>query len=631
MNADITKRYNEWVNGGVFDDATKAELQAIAGDEKEIEDRFYKDLEFGTGGMRGVLGAGTNRLNIYTVRKATQGLANYIRHALVEAGCLADGAAIPATDPGRLASYIKEQGGSVLTDANKQAFRVSVAISHDPRRMSPEFADEAARVLAANGIRAYVVDALRPTPELSFMMRTLHCIAGVMITASHNPPEYNGYKAYWTDGAQVTPPHDTGIIGEVNAITDFADVKTISRKEAEEKGLYVVVGEEIDNLYMQALKKQVIHPEIIKEWADKIKIVYSPFHGCGLEPSKRVLSELGFKHVFIVPEQADPDPEFTTLDYPNPEDPKAFELALKYAREQDSDIVLATDPDADRLGVYVRRTYTPGDGSQACAGEDALSNGSVYEQLTGNMSGMLIGEYVLRERKATGKLPANPAFVSTIVTTRMALPIAADYGCKYIDVLTGFKYIGEQIKIFEKTGSNHYVFGLEESYGCLAGIHARDKDAIVAVMLLCELTAFYKSQGKTAWDAMVDLYEKYGYYREGQFSLTMKGADGAKEIAALMEKLRNNPPKEFADWKVLEFRDYKTGKTMNNETGAQGETGLPSSNVLYFKLDNDAWCCARPSGTEPKIKFYMGVKGTSIDDAKTLEDKLTQAVKKAIE
>ena len=643
MNADITKRYNEWLNSDVFDDATKAELKAIAGDEKEIEDRFYKDLEFGTGGMRGVLGAGTNRLNIYTVRKATQGLAGYILKQTAQV----------ANDAEKLSAYVKEQGGvaygeGVRVAAWKADGVPSVAISHDPRRMSPEFTDEAARVLAANGIRAYVVDALRPTPELSFMMRTLHCVAGVMITASHNPPEYNGYKAYWTDGAQVTPPHDTGIIGEVNAITDFGTIKTMPKEDAVRAGLYVVVGKEIDDPYMEALKEQVIHPEILKEWADRIKIVYSPFHGCGLEPSKRILKELGFKNVFIVPEQADPDPEFTTLDYPNPEDTKSFALALKYAKEQDADIVMATDPDADRLGVYVRRTHTPSDGSQACAKEDAsqrtprqqdrhgdpdgdaLSNVNVYEQLTGNMSGMLIGEYVLRERKACGKLPENPAFVSTIVTTRMALPIAADYGCRYIDVLTGFKYIGEQIKLFEKTGSNHYVFGLEESYGCLAGIHARDKDAIVAVMLLCELTAFYKSQGRSAWDAMVDLYEKYGYYREGQFSITMKGADGAKQIAALMDRLRDDPPKTFADWQVLEYRDYKAGTTHDNETGADGETGLPSSNVLYFRLTDDAWCCARPSGTEPKIKFYMGVKGKSLDDAKTLEDRLTEAVKAAI-
>ena len=609
MEQAVKTRYEEWLNADTFDEQTKDELRGIAGDEKEIEDRFYKDLEFGTGGMRSVLGAGTNRMNVYTVRKATQGLANYISKELARAG---------VADAQALSSYIKEQGGIPYGEGVKCPSWIedgvpAVAISHDPRRMSPEFTDEAARVLAANGIRAYVVDKLRPTPELSFMMRMLHCVAGVMVTASHNPPEYNGYKAYWTDGAQVTPPHDTGIIGEVNAITDFATIKTMSKEDAQAAGLYIVVGKEIDDPYMEALKEQSIHPEILKDWADKIKIVYSPFHGCGLEPSKRILAELGFKNVFIVPEQADPDPEFTTLDYPNPEDTKAFELALKYAKEQDADIVLATDPDADRLGVYVKDDKT---------GE--------YMQLTGNMSGMLIGEYVLRERKATGKLPANPAFVSTIVTTRMALPIAADYDCKYIDVLTGFKYIGEQIKIFEKTGSNKYVFGLEESYGCLAGIHARDKDAIVAVMLLCELTAFYKSQGKTGWDAMIDLYEKYGYFREGQFSITMKGADGAKEIAALMDKLRVSPPKQFADWKVLEFRDYKTGKTHNNETGADGETGLPSSNVLYFMLDNDAWCCARPSGTEPKIKFYMGVKGTSLDDAQALEDKLTQAVKEAI-
>ena len=596
--SEARKKLEYWLTADVFDEKTKEELRAIESDEAEVTDRFYKDLEFGTGGMRGVLGAGSNRLNIYTIRKATQGLADYIKKEL--------GAAFD--DPEALKQYIIENGGRSY--AGRGTLVPAVAISYDCRRMSPEFADETARVLAANGIRAYVSDRLRPTPELSFMMRYQYCVAGVMITASHNPPEYNGYKAYWTDGAQVTPPHDTGIIDCVNAITDYADAKTISKEEAEQKGLYKVVGEEIDDAYMEALKGEMLHPEAIEAMKDEVKIVYSPFHGCGLEPVKRLLKELGYSHVFIVPEQADPDPEFTTLDYPNPEDPKAFEYALRYAKEQNADIVLATDPDADRLGVYVLDTKTGN-----------------YEQLTGNMSGMLIGEYVFKERKALGKLPENPAFVSTIVTTRMALPIAADYGARYIDVLTGFKYIGEQIKLFEKTGSNHYVFGLEESYGCLAGIHARDKDAIVAVMLLCELTAFYKTQGKSAWDAMTDLFEKYGYYREGQFSLTMKGAEGAKEIAALMDRLRSEVPSSFGDWRVEEFRDYKSGETLLPASGEKGKTGLPSSNVLYFKLTEDAWCCARPSGTEPKIKFYMGVKGTSLADSAKKLTQLTEAVR----
>lgn len=565
-----------WLNDSYFDDATKQELLAIRNNEAEVEDRFYKELEFGTGGLRGVIGAGTNRMNIYTVRKATQGLAN----------------------------YIKKNGGE----------KKGVAISYDCRRFSPEFADETARCLAANGIKAYVFDELRPTPELSFALRKLGCIAGVMVTASHNPPEYNGYKAYWEDGAQVTPPHDTGIIGEVKAITDYHEVKTMSKEDAIAAGLYEVIGKEIDDAYMVELKKQCIHPEVIKEVSDDFKIVYTPFHGTGNKPVRRILDELGFKNVYVVPEQELPDPDFTTLDYPNPEDPKAFKLALELAKEKKADVVLATDPDADRLGIYAYDTKS---------GE--------YVQFTGNMSGMLVAEYILEERAKTGTMPENPAFVTTIVTTNMAKPVAESHGLHYIEVLTGFKYIGEQIKLFEQNNSYNYVFGLEESYGCLAGTHARDKDAVVAVQMLCELAAFYKKQGKTVWDAMVDMYEKYGYYREGQYSITMKGIEGAKEIAALMEKLRNNPPKEFGQWKVEEFRDYKTGETLNIATGEKGKTGLPESNVLYFALDNDAWCCARPSGTEPKIKFYMGVKGTSLEDAKAKEAALTEAVKAIIE
>jgi len=570
-----TEQLEYWLNDPYFDEATKQELLAIRNNEAEVEDRFYKELEFGTGGLRGVIGAGTNRMNIYTVRKATQGLAN----------------------------YIKKNGGE----------KKGVAISYDCRRFSPEFADETARCLAANGIKAYIFDELRPTPELSFALRKLGCIAGVMVTASHNPPEYNGYKAYWEDGAQVTPPHDTGIIGEVKAVTDFHDVKTMSKEDAIAAGLYEVIGKEIDDAYMVELKKQCIHPEVIKEVADDFRIVYTPFHGTGNKPVRRILDELGFKNVYVVPEQELPDPDFTTLDYPNPEDPKAFKLALELAKEKKADVVLATDPDADRLGIYAYDTKS---------GE--------YVQFTGNMSGMLVAEYILEERIKTGTMPANPAFVTTIVTTNMAKPVAESHGLHYIEVLTGFKYIGEQIKLFEQNNSYNYVFGLEESYGCLAGTHARDKDAVVAVQMLCELAAFYKKQGKTVWDAMVDMYEKYGYYKEGQYSITMKGIEGAKEIAALMEKLRNNPPKTFGDFKVEEFRDYKTGETLNIATGEKGKTGLPESNVLYFALDNDAWCCARPSGTEPKIKFYMGVKGTSLEDAKNKEDQLTEAVKAVI-
>lgn len=570
------EEYAFWLEDSYFDQETKDELLAIKDNETEIEDRFYKELEFGTGGLRGVIGAGTNRMNIYTVRKATQGLAN----------------------------YIKKQGGQ----------EKGVAIAYDSRRMSPEFADVAALCLAANGIKAYVFDALRPTPELSFALRTLKCISGIVITASHNPPEYNGYKCYWEDGAQVTAPRDKEIITEVQNVTDYHEVLTMDKDAAVAAGLYQVIGKEIDDAYMVELKKQIIHPEIIKEVADDIKIVYSPFNGTGNVPVRRVLSELGFKNVFVVPEQEMPDPNFTTLDYPNPEDPKAFTLALKLAKEKNADIILATDPDADRLGIYALDTKT---------GE--------YVPFTGNMSGMLIAEYILRERTATGTMPENPALVSTIVTTNMAKAIADDYNVKFIEVLTGFKYIGEQIKFFEQSGSNNYVFGLEESYGCLAGTHARDKDAVVAVMCLCEMASWCKKNGLTVWDQMINLYNKYGYYKETQYAITMKGIEGANQIAAIMDNLRNNPPKNFGDLKVKEFRDYKSGETLDIATGTKGSTGLPSSNVLYFELENDSWCCARPSGTEPKIKFYMGVKGSSLEDSKAKVEKLTEDLKAYIQ
>ncbi|MBQ7359895.1 MAG: phospho-sugar mutase [Lachnospiraceae bacterium] len=564
--------YKQWLEDAYFDQETRNELLAIKDDEKEIEDRFYKELEFGTGGLRGVIGAGTNRMNLYTVRKATQGLANYI---LKQGG--------------------KEKG---------------VAIAYDSRRMSPEFADEAALCLCANGIKAYVFDALRPTPELSFALRKLGCISGIVVTASHNPPEYNGYKVYWEDGAQITAPKDKEIIAEVNAITDYNDVKIMAKEDAMAQGLYTVIGAEIDDAYMVELKKQIIHPEVIKAVAKDIKIVYTPLCGTGNVPARRVLRELGFENVFVVPEQENPDPNFTTLDYPNPEDPKAFTYALRLAKEKDADIVLATDPDADRLGIYAKDAKT---------GE--------YIPFTGNMSGMLIAEYILRERSKQGTMPVNPAMVTTIVTTNMTFPITESYNVKLIEVLTGFKFIGEQIKLFEQSGSNNYVFGLEESYGCLAGTHARDKDAIVAVMCLCEVAAYCKSQGITLWDMMVEMYEKYGYFKESQYTITLKGLDGSKQIAEMMDKLRNNPPAAFGDLKVLKMRDYQTGIVKDMETGAESATGLPKSNVLYFELPDNFWCCARPSGTEPKIKFYMGVKGNSLEDAQNKLEQLTEDLK----
>lgn len=563
--------YNFWLTDEYFDEATKNELRGIEGNENEIEDRFYKDLEFGTGGLRGVIGAGTNRMNIYTVRKATQGLANYI-----------------------IKQNAKEKG---------------VAIAYDSRRMSPQFADEAALCLNANGIKAYVFSSLRPTPELSYAVRKLGCTAGIVITASHNPPEYNGYKVYWEDGAQITYPKDVDIVNEAAAVTDYNDVKTMGKEEAIAAHLYNVIGEEIDDSYMAELKKQIIHPEIIKEMADDIKIVYTPFHGTGNLPVRRILSELGFKHVYVVPEQELPDPDFTTLEYPNPEDPKAFTLALKLAREVDADVVLATDPDADRLGIYAKDTKS---------GE--------YISFTGNMSGMLIAEYILGERKKMGTLPSNGALIKTVVTTNLADALAKAYSIRLIEVLTGFKYIGEQIKFFEQNHENEYVFGLEESYGCLVGTHARDKDAVVAVMCLCEVAAYCKKMGITVWDQMLNIYEQYGFYKEGIHTLTLKGIEGAEKIQAIMEQFRCNPPKSFCGLNVIRFKDIKKDEVTDFTTGKITKSGLPTSNVLYFELENDSWCCLRPSGTEPKLKFYMGVKGSDLKDAEEKLDALKNAL-----
>ncbi len=565
------ERYEQWMENPYFDEDTKAELKSIESDEKEIEERFYRDLEFGTGGLRGIIGAGTNRMNIYTVRKATQGLANFI---------------------------LKEK-----------AEKKGVAIAFDSRNMSPEFAEEAALCLAANGIKAFIFPSLRPTPMLSFALREQGCTAGIVITASHNPPEYNGYKVYWEDGAQITYPKDEQIIGEVNAVTDYASVKTMSREDAEKAGLYQVIGSEIDDKYIEALKSLAIHPEIIRQEAQNLKIVYTPLHGTGDIPVRRILKELGFEKVYVVKEQELPNGDFPTVSYPNPEDMNAFKLALELAKEVDADIVLATDPDADRLGVYAKDTKT---------GE--------YMSFTGNMSGMLILEYILSQRKDLGTLPENGAVVTTIVSGKMSREITRDYGMTLIETLTGFKYIGEQIKFFEQNHDHTYVFGYEESYGCLVGTHARDKDAVVAVMALCEVAAYCRHQGITLCDQMENLFKKYGYYKEGLCTVTLKGQEGAKKIQSMMEQIRTKVPEMIGGLKVLQFRDYREDVAKDCVTGLETPTGLPKSNVLYFELEDSAWCCIRPSGTEPKIKFYIGVKGTDNADAQKKLDDLTKAV-----
>lgn len=568
--------YQSWLDNPYFDEDTKAELKSIAGDDKEIEDRFYTELEFGTAGLRGVIGAGMNRMNIYTIRKATQGLANYIKKVGKEA-----------------------QG---------------VAIAFDSRRMSPEFADEAALCLAANGIKAYVFESLRPTPELSYAVRKLGCTAGINITASHNPPEYNGYKVYWEDGAQITPPHDKGIMDEVKAVTDFATVKTMEKEEAKKAGLYEVIGAAIDDAYIAELKKLVVHQDAINQVKDTLKIVYTPLHGTGNIPVRRVLKELGFQNVYVVPEQEKPDGEFPTVSYPNPEAEEAFVLGLAMAKKLDADLVLATDPDADRLGVYVKDSKT---------GE--------YHSLTGNMSGCLIGDYVIGQRKEREGLPKDGAFIKSIVSTNMADAIAKYYGIQLVEVLTGFKFIGQKMLEFETKGTGTYLFGMEESYGCLTGTYARDKDAVVASMTLCEAAAYYKTQGKTLWDAMIDMYEKYGYYKDDVKAITLKGIEGLEKIQTILETLRADAPKEIGGYKVLKVRDYKKDTITDLADGKVTSTGLPASNVLYYELEDDAWVCVRPSGTEPKVKFYYGIKGTSLEEADAKSESLGKEVLAMIE
>lgn len=573
---DYMEKYRFWLASDAFDEETKKELQAIDGDDKEIKERFYKDLEFGTGGLRGIIGAGTNRMNKYTVGKATQGLANYI---------------------------LKN---------NPDGSKMGVAIAYDSRNMSPEFAERSALVLNANGIKAYVFDELRPTPELSYAVRDLGCTAGIVVTASHNPPEYNGYKVYWADGAQVVYPKDKGIIGEVNAISDFSLIKTMDRKEAEEKGLFNVIGKEIDDGFIKAIKAQAVRPEEIKKAEDMV-IVYTPLHGTGNKPVRRVLSEVGFKNVYVVPEQEKPDKNFSTVGYPNPEDPKAFTLAIELAKEKNAEIVVGTDPDADRIGVVIR---------------DEKGN---YDILTGNMTGALLTEYVLNGRKEKGLLPENAAVIKTIVTTEMVRAIAESYNAELIEVLTGFKFIGEKIKQFEEDHSHTFVFGFEESYGCLSGTYARDKDAVGAAMLVCEMAAYYKNRGMTLHDALEELYKKYGFYKEGVKSVTLKGIDGAEKIGKIMAYLRENTPEGFGGNKVLTVKDYKSGVFTDVATGNKSESPLPASDVLYYNLEDRAWLCVRPSGTEPKIKFYMGVKAESSDAAVAKVEAMEKSVDELLE
>lgn len=568
---DYKKIYEEWLSNPYFDEATKDELRAIEGNENEIKERFYQDLEFGTAGLRGIIGAGINRMNRYVVRRATQGLAN----------------------------YIISQGG-----ASK-----GVAIAFDSRHMSPEFADEAALTLAANEIKAYRFESLRPTPELSFAVRELGCMAGINITASHNPPEYNGYKVYWEDGAQFTPPHDKGVTKEVLAITDLSTVKITDLESAKAAGKYEIIGEAIDDKYIAQVKAQVVNQEAIDAMQDSIRIVYTPLHGTGNIPARRALREVGFTHVTVVPEQELPDGDFTTVSYPNPEAAEAFELGLKLARKQDADLVLATDPDADRLGVYVK---------DKASGE--------YLPLTGNMSGSLLCEYVLSQKKERGAIPSDGLVVKSIVTTNLIDAVARAYGCQLIEVLTGFKYIGQQILKEESTGHGTYLFGMEESYGCLIGTYARDKDAISATVALCEAAAYYKTKNMTLWDAMLAMYEKYGYYKDGVKSIALKGIEGQEKIQAIMEYLRSHTPEEVGGYKVVSSRDYKLDTVRDMETGKISPTGLPESNVLYYDLEDDAWLCVRPSGTEPKIKFYYGIKGSSMADGAQKSEKLGEAL-----
>ena len=570
------EEYKRWCESSEFDEETKRELLEIKGNEEEIEDRFYKELEFGTAGLRGIIGAGTNRMNKYTVGKATQGLANYI-----------------------LEQGTQDKG---------------VAISYDSRRMSKEFSLQTALILCANGIKAYLFENLRPVPELSFTVRELNCTAGVMITASHNPPKYNGYKVYWDDGSQIVSPRDTEIIEKVRNVKDFSEIKSISKEEAIKKGLLNIVGPKMDEKYIKVLKDHILNPEIMKEQGKKLKVVYTPLHGTGNTIAEKLLKELGMENVYVVPEQKDPDGEFPTVDYPNPEDPNAFKLALELAKKVDADVVLATDPDADRLGIYAKDVKT---------GE--------YMNYTGNMSALLIAEYRISQMKEKGILPSNGMFITTIVSSELAKAIAKYYGLECIEVLTGFKNIGAVMRKADENHDKKYVFGFEESYGCLIGDYARDKDGIAAVMALCEAACYYASKGKTLWDAMIDIYEKYGYYKEAQVSIVREGVQGAQEIKDIMTKMRETDIESIGKYKVLIFKDVEKEVVKDMKSGEISKTGLPKSNVLYYELEDNSWCCIRPSGTEPKIKLYMGIKGNTEKEAKEKLAELKEAMLEIVE
>ena len=560
------EKYEEWCNNPIFDEETKKELLAMKNDETEKKDSFYKDLEFGTAGLRGIVGVGTNRMNKYTVGKATQGLAQYI----VKKG--------------------KQDRG--------------VAIAYDSRHMSTEFSKQAALILNANGVKTYIFESLRPTSELSFAVRKLGCISGIVVTASHNPPKYNGYKVYWEDGSQITEPIDNEIIAEVNSINDFSKIKTITKEEAIEKGLYNIISLELDDMYLDELQKNTLNPEDIKKATDDLKIVYTPLHGTGGKLVKKLLERQGYKNVYIVKEQEEPNGDFPTVSYPNPEDPKAFEYAIKLAKEVGADIVLANDPDADRIGLQVKDSKT---------GE--------YVVFNGNMIGLTIAEYLISQKKEKGMLPKNPALIKTIVSSNMTDRICEYYGVELFLALTGFKNIAARIRQFEASNSNTYIMGYEESYGCLIGTHARDKDGLIAVMMLCEIAAYYKNRGLTLWDVIQKMYEKYGYYKEDQISVVLEGADGAVKIQEMMKNMRNNPPEKLGKYKVLKIMDCSSGIEKDIMTGEETKIDLPKSNVLRYTLENDCWCAVRPSGTEPKIKFYIGIRGDSLEGAeKDLED-----------
>lgn len=573
---DYLEEYKKWCEGKDFDEETKKELLSIKNNEKEIEDRFYQELEFGTAGLRGVIGAGTNRMNKYTVGKATQGLANYI----IEQG--------------------KQDKG--------------VAISYDSRKMSKEFSMQTALILCANGIKAYLFENLRPVPELSFAVRNLGCTAGVMITASHNPPKYNGYKVYWDDGSQIVAPRDKDIIANVRAIENYSVIKEISEEEAKKKGLLNIIGTEMDDKYLCTLKALVLNPDVMKKHGKELKVVYTPLHGTGNTVAEKLLKELGIENLYVVPEQKEPDGNFPTVDYPNPEDPKAFKIALELAKKVDADVVLATDPDADRLGIFSKDTST---------GE--------YMGYTGNMSALLIAEYRISQMKEKGILPSDGMLIKTIVSSNLADAIAKEYKLELIEVLTGFKNIGAVMKKAEENKDKTYVFGFEESYGCLIGEYARDKDGIAAVMALCEAACYYKSKGLTLWNQMQNIYKKYGYYKETQVSIVKEGSEGAEIIRQMMSKTRNKDISKIGNYNVLSFKDIEKDYVKNMKTGEITKSGLPKSNVLYYELEDNAWCCVRPSGTEPKIKLYMGVKGNSNEDACLKLEKLKEAMVQVVE